>query len=150
MNDTGPSTVDTDRLGSIAVLVIDHHRKSANLVRAILEPFGVSVVSVRSAEEAELMLAAITPDVLICDIVLPGEDGVAFLRRLRGRAGNAARNIPAIATTAAYEEADVHAVRRAGYDVILKKPVDSEQLPQLITRLLATARPAPSVRQAAE
>jgi CheY-like chemotaxis protein len=147
--DTNTSKADAEDLPTIVALVVDGDRRSAEFVRAVLEPRGISVVRVQSAEEADLMLAAITPEVLLCDIALPGEDGLSFMRRLRKATAPAIRNVPTIAMTAAYGKFDARAVREAGFDVFLRKPPDPEQLADTVVLLVAN-RAAPSAQHPAE
>jgi two-component system CheB/CheR fusion protein len=139
----------SEHLAGIAALMVDGDRTSTNLVREVLGPFGVAVVSVGSAEEADVLLPAITPEVLLCDLVLPGEGGLAFIRRIRGRLAPAIRDVPAIAMTSS-SEFDAGAAHRAGFDVLLRKPLDPERLSESVALLVARGRRAMSVGDQAE
>jgi CheY-like chemotaxis protein len=122
---------------NISALVIEDHAESARLLEAVLEPWGVVVITTTTAEEAELMLEAVRPDVILCDIVLPGSDGLTFVRRLRQCSDNRLKSTPAIALTAAYEDVDARTARKAGFDVFLRKPVDPDQLPHIVAFLVS-------------
>lgn len=130
-----PST--SDRL-DMSALVIEDDQESASLLQAILEPWGVFVVRASSAEEAQLMLTTVRPEVILCDIDLPGADGLAFVRWLRASPERRLRTIPAIAMTFRYEDVDGRTAREAGFDVFLRKPVDPDQLPHIVALLVAT------------
>lgn len=84
-------------------------------------------------------LAATSPDLVICDVQLPGVDGLDVLASLRQSEGGKGR-IPFILLTA-YDDADFR--RRAdelGADAYLVKPVDYVELEIIVARLLKQAR----------
>ena len=131
---------------NISALVIEDDHASASLLQAILAPWGVVVVRASSAEEAQVMLATVRPDVILCDIDLPGADGLSFARWLRESSDSRRLDkIPAIALTFRYEDVDARTAREAGFDVFLHKPVDPDQLPHIIALLVARqgGTPAP-------
>jgi DNA-binding response OmpR family regulator len=74
---------------------------------------------------------------VLSDIEMPGEDGMALIRRLR----NDGSRLPVVAVTA-YGSTDdrVHALA-AGFDAYLAKPVDAEELLAVVQRLVARAAP---------
>ncbi|HEV8474112.1 MAG TPA: response regulator [Methylomirabilota bacterium] len=121
----------------ITVLVIEDHLESTALLHAVLEPSGIRVLEARSMEEAQTVLARERPDVILCDLMLPGEDGLAFIRWLRARPAEEDRRIPSVAITAFYERFSVREVRDAGFDVFLQKPLDPDQIPYIVGRLVA-------------
>jgi CheY-like chemotaxis protein len=128
---------------NISALVVEDDRESARLLRAILEPWGVVIMSVSSAEEAQATVATVHPDVILCDINLPGADGLTFVRWLRQHVDARLQRIPAIAMTFRYEDVDARTAREAGFDVFLQKPIDPDQLPHLVALLVAaTGGPA--------
>jgi CheY-like chemotaxis protein len=123
----------------IAVLVVEDHGESLALLHAVLEPAGIRVIAARSAEEARRLLlpSGMRPDVLLCDLVLPGDDGLAFIRWLRAEGPEECRRVPAIAMTAYYERYGTDEVRQAGFDVYIQKPLDPDQIPFTIGLLVA-------------
>ncbi len=124
---------------SIAVLVLEDHGESLALLHAVLEPAGIRVIAARSAEEGKrlILLSGVRPDVLLADLVLPGEDGLAFIRWLRAEAPVECRRVPAIAMTAFYERYGTREVREAGFDMYVQKPLDPDQIPFTIGLLVA-------------
>jgi CheY-like chemotaxis protein len=66
------------------------------------------------------------PDVVICDIGLPGMDGFAVARHLRSEASTA--EVRLLALTGYGQEEDVRNARAAGFDDLLVKPADPERL----------------------
>lgn len=122
----------------ISALVIEDDHESASLLQAILEPWGVVMMRTSSAEEAQMMLATVRPDIILCDIDLPGADGLTFVRWLRESSDPRLDKIPAIALTFRYEDVDARTAREAGFDVFLHKPVDPDQLPHIVALLVAS------------
>jgi ATP-binding cassette subfamily B protein len=84
--------------------------------------------------------AARWPDLLICDIGLPGEDGYAVLRHVRTleaqRGVPLAERIPAIALTGHAEAEDRTRALMAGFQIHLAKPVAPDELLAAIESLL--------------
>ncbi|SRR6266849_5353819 len=91
------SSADRPVLSGITALVVDDHRDSVQLLVAALEPFGVRVITAGSAPEAREVLSAAEVDIIVCDLGLPGENGLEFIRWVRARP--AGRDVPAIAVT---------------------------------------------------
>ena len=124
-------------VGSIVALVIEDYEESVALLHAVLEPAGIQVLAARSAEDARRLMDTAKPDVVLCDLVLPGDDGLAFVRWLRDEGPAESRRVPAIAMTAFYERYGTREVREAGFDVYLHKPLDPDQVPYVVGRLIA-------------
>lgn len=102
---------------------------------ASFAPVGVA----QTVAQAEAMLAPLRPDLILLDIGLPGEDGIALARRIR--AGGHAVEI--IAVTAATSSDVVRASMQLGAVDYLVKPFDQDRLHQslgLFTRRMAMLR----------
>jgi CheY-like chemotaxis protein len=138
----------TPDLLNISALVIEGDRESASLLQAVLEPWGVRVVTTSSTEEAQRMLATFRPDIVLCDIDLPGADGLTFMRWLRASSDARLDKTPAIAMTFRYDDVDARTARAAGFDVFLRKPIDPDQLPHIVALLVASkgGKTAPDAR----
>ena len=118
-------------LRGISVLVVDDEADSRHLARTILEDQGARVTTAASAAEGREFMAADAPDVLVCDIGMPVEDGYDFIMDLRRRG----LKMPAIALTAYARAEDRVKAFRAGFDHHLSKPVEPTELLASITRL---------------
>ena len=93
-----------------------------------------------SAAEAMSPLRSARPDVLVSDIGMPGEDGYAFIRRVRARPPHLGGAIPALALTAyARSEDRMHAIA-AGFQMHLSKPVETAELIIVIASLARDRR----------
>ncbi|HYC88689.1 MAG TPA: ATP-binding protein, partial [Thermoanaerobaculia bacterium] len=113
-------STDLPALDGMWVLVIDDEPMTRDVVAAILRLCKASVVTAESAREGHLRVAERRPDVIVCDIAMPGEDGYDFVRALR--ATNA--HIPVVALTAFSRPEDRDRALSSGFTAFLKKPVD--------------------------
>ncbi|WP_037584439.1 response regulator, partial [Stigmatella aurantiaca] len=82
------------------------------------------------------------PDVVVSDIGLPGEDGHALLKRMRAWAEARDQWLPAIALTAYAGAEDARRAYRAGFQVHMAKPLESDALVESVARLAARDRDA--------
>jgi signal transduction histidine kinase/ActR/RegA family two-component response regulator len=123
-------------LAEIRVLVIDDEPRVRRALALLLGRAGAVVDVVENAEAARAQIAAVPPDVIVCDVTLQAEDGNSFIQRLRA----AGQTIPAIALTAYSTAADVARALDAGFDVHLAKPIDFDRLLEQIGALVAARR----------
>jgi CheY-like chemotaxis protein len=127
------SPVGTDLLRGVHVMVIDDDEDARELLHAVLVYCGAEVLSAESARGALAALGRIQPDVIVCDLVMPGDDGYALVRALQTRA--AVRDVPVIALTAyAHAHAADEAIA-AGFSAYLKKRIEPWDLCRAIDRL---------------
>ena len=131
-----PATPELARLDGVHVLLVDDEPRVREGLTLLLSRVGASVAAASSAAEARDMLARGRPDVLLCDISMPSEDGYAFLRGLRS-SPQPAHDVPAIALTAYASERDRERAAAAGFDAHLAKPVQLQNLAAAIAELLS-------------
>ena len=118
----------------LRLLVVDDQDSARDLVAAIFRRGNASVNTAASVREALQTFNADTPDVVICDLAMPEEDGFDFLNAIR--AINApAKKTPIIALTAFGRPEDRERTLAAGFDAYVKKPVDPEELATLARNL---------------
>src|SRR5258708_1817003 len=77
----GTSMINT--LRGINVLLVEDDEDSQDTMRLMLEMEGAAVACAKSAAEGLRAVFARRPDVLVCDLGLPGADGYAFIRQIR-------------------------------------------------------------------
>jgi PAS domain S-box-containing protein len=116
-----------DALSGVKALVIDDDDGARAVIGTMLTTFGVRVTYAASAFEANELAGSVEPDVLVCDIAMPGEDGYDFIRKLRA-SGSPYALLPAIAVTAYADSADRARALAAGFDAHLAKPIDPRSL----------------------
>jgi CheY-like chemotaxis protein len=117
---------------SLRVLVVEDNRDAAESLRLLLLLSGHRVAVAYSGPAALAAAGEFWPDVVLCDIGLPGGvDGHDVARALRADPEQAVATL--IALSGYGQEEDQRQARQAGFDRHLTKPVD----PQVLTRLLA-------------
>jgi hypothetical protein len=92
-----------------------------------------------SAPEALDRLDQWRPDVLVCDIEMPGEDGYSLIRKVRALATEEQGRIPAVALTAYGRAEDRVRSLSAGYTMHVPKPVDPGELTTIIASIAGRA-----------
>lgn len=138
------------RLSDIRVLVVDNDVEARDVLKQILENVGAVVTTARSAAEAYASIRTDLPDVLICDIGMPVEDGYSLIRRIRGDSDPAIASLPAAALTAYASTQDRLRALEAGFQFHLSKPVTVANLTGIVGVLASRAdwpipQPAPEV-----
>jgi signal transduction histidine kinase len=123
---TGPRP-DGKRL---RILVVEDNRDSADSLRLLLELYGYEVVVAYSGPDGVKAAEEWRPDVVLCDIGLPGLDGYGVAGQLRRNPATAAARV--IAVTGYGSEDDRRKTREAGFDQHMVKPVDPEALRQVL------------------
>lgn len=89
---------------------------------------GWQVEAFERGEDAAEAAIAHRFDVLILDLNLPGEDGIASLRRIRNRDEHASADAPALALTADDRPEQHRHLRRSGFDAVAVKPLSMARL----------------------
>ena len=119
------------------VLVVEDEPGIAQMLAASLAESGFSAVTVGSAGEMDRVLARDSVDLVVLDVMLPGEDGISVCRRLRSTS-----SIPIIMLTALGEEVDRIVGLEVGADDYVTKPFSSRELIARIRALLRRAHGA--------
>ena len=122
-------------LSGLRVLVVDDEPDTLEVLCSALTGRGAVVRSASSSGEALAVLAAWTPDVLISDLGMPGEDGFALIGRVRALGVGHGGNVPAAALTAYVREEDRLRALAAGFQAHIPKPVDPAALTGAVAEL---------------
>jgi signal transduction histidine kinase/ActR/RegA family two-component response regulator len=133
---TAPSGDDVDAVdaGGRYILLAEDNRDAAATLQQLLELSGFQVQVAASGTEAVQAALRRRPDILLCDIGLPGLDGYGVARKLRAHPGWDAVHM--IALTGYGSEEDRQRAMEAGFDDHLAKPV----APDRLLRFLAAGR----------
>ena len=113
------------------ILVIDDDERLRVLLRRFLEESGFRVTDAGSAKEARGILHGIAFDILVIDVMMPGETGIEFLADLRKD-----NSVPALFLTARAETENRIEGLEAGADDYLSKPFEPRELVLRIKRIL--------------
>jgi PAS domain S-box-containing protein len=119
-------------LAGIRALIVDDEEDARELVKTVLAQYGSDVVAACSAAEAfALMTTALygkRPDVIVCDLGMPEEDGYGLLRRVRNWEREQKVYTPAVALTAYGRSEDRMRALMAGFQTHVAKPVEPSEL----------------------
>lgn len=118
------------------LIIEDEPAMRANLVD-VLEMENFHPLAAANGSEGVALAKAEIPDLILCDILMPGLDGHEVLERLRQDSGTA--RIPFIFLTAKGERQDIRSGMNLGADDYLVKPVPVEELLQAIAARLERA-----------
>ena len=113
------------------------------LTKAKLEQEGFEVSLAVNGPALDALLAKKMPDLIVLDLMLPGEDGLSICRRLRAQS-----NVPILMLTARTDEIDRVVGLEIGADDYLGKPFVMRELIARIRAILRRARPAPTTETA--
>ncbi|YAF94070.1 MAG: response regulator [Nodularia sp. CChRGM 3473] len=126
-------------LAGLEILVVDDDEDSRFYISTVLEADGATVMTVASAAAALAILAELQPDICICDIAMPGEDGYSLIRKIRALKPDKVGGVPAIALTAYADSEDRIRALEAGFQMHVAKPIDPEQLVVTIANLISSS-----------
>lgn len=106
------------------ILLIEDNRDNRELMRYLLTAFGHVLLTAENGETGITMALREHPDLVLCDIHLPGADGYAVLRELRGH--SALDAIPIVAVTALAMLGDRDKGLAAGFAGYIAKPIEPQ------------------------
>ena len=129
----------TRRYG-LLVLFIDDDRDYREVMRLLLEGIGFAVVVAADGIEDLDQLKRSQPDLVFCDLAMPGMDGIEFGIRMRG--DMRFRRVPLIAVTGRRDRAALLDSWGAAFDGYLDKPVTADQRAGVIERFARGGRKA--------
>lgn len=122
------------------LLIVDDDRRIRDLISRYLSNQGYRVTTAGDAAEARRRMAGLAFDLVILDVMMPGENGVEFARNLRRENCN----IPILMLTARAETAHRLEGLEAGVDDYLAKPFEPRELALRIASILRRIVPAPA------
>ena len=124
--------------GGAHVLAVDDDARLRRLLRRYLGDNGFLVATARDAADARAKLASLAFDILVLDVMMPGEDGAAFARALRAEGAN-----PPILMLTAMDAPEARiAGLESGADDYLAKPFEPRELALRLRAILRRARSA--------
>ena len=127
------------------VLVIEDNDVTLELMTYMLGAWGHDALTAADGEAGLAVARAESPDIILCDIQMPGIDGYEVARRLK--ADPSLAGVPLIAVTALAMVGDREKAYQAGFDAHVSKPIDASAFMEALTRLLPEqqggSRPTP-------
>jgi two-component system, OmpR family, response regulator len=127
------------------ILVVDDHREIRDLVSRALAKEGFRISTAADGRAMRKALADSRIDLILLDLMLPGEDGLSLCRRLRAES-----NVPIIMLTAKGDEIDRVIGLEMGADDYLAKPFGSRELIARIKAVLRRSRESAAAAHSGE
>jgi two-component system phosphate regulon response regulator PhoB len=121
------------------ILVVEDEPAIQELISYNLELAGHRALRAESAEQALEMVRLELPDLVVLDWMLPGMNGIEFVRRLRS--GKRTQGVPVIMLTARADEQDKLAGLETGADDYLTKPFSPRELNARVKAVLRRRAP---------
>ena len=122
-------------LGGRKLLVVDDEADVRDVLSHVLGRYGARVTTAASVAEALAHFDADSPDMVVSDIGMAGEDGYALLERVRALRTRDGRPVPVVAVTAYATPVDAARIRESGFRAHLVKPVD----PRIVVETVVAA-----------
>jgi CheY-like chemotaxis protein len=139
----GPAGVQAGRLPRLdgrSIVVVEDDRDVREALGFLLESLGARVACAADGLQGLALAADARPDAIVCDLRMPGLDGLALLRRVR--ADRRLARLYVVLYSAAPESEDREWGRAAGFDAVVTKPAGATELVDVLergTRLRAAA-----------
>jgi CheY-like chemotaxis protein len=119
------------------ILIVEDNEANQLLARAVLELEGYEVALAGSADEALQQIDNQTPDLILMDVQLPGQDGLSLTRQLKSDPKTEA--VPVVALTAHAMHGDRELALEAGCAGYIAKPIDTRTFGAEVRQYLGDA-----------
>lgn len=123
MEEASDHDMKQDALSGWRVLVVDDVDDARFLVTYIVKNQGAVVEEASDASNVLNLIEKFEPDLLLCDLCMPGEDGYSLMQRIRSSARDRSMRLPAIAVTAYADQRSQDHARASGFDGVVSKPL---------------------------
>jgi PAS domain S-box-containing protein len=120
-------------LGHMRILIVDDSADTVDMLRRLFEMDGAVVTTASGAAEALEIAGRKDFDAVLSDISMPGMDGFEFVRRLRELARH--KDVPVLAITGFGRPADVERAAAEGFFSHITKPIDVNDLVEMLREL---------------
>jgi signal transduction histidine kinase/ActR/RegA family two-component response regulator len=120
----------------VRVLVVDDHADSRDSSAGILRAAGATVFVAASAKEALAAIREHHPEVMLCDVAMPGEDGYQLMQKVRALDRREDRDLLAAALTAFTSSEDRARAIERGFQLHVSKPVEPARLVEVVAWLV--------------
>jgi PAS domain S-box-containing protein len=134
-DDQKPATDAATLLRDLKVLIVDDEDDVRDFLTQVLCAAGADVASAATAKDGLDLFHRLSPDVLLSDIALPGEDGYVFIREIRALSRDSGGTVRAAALTANARPEDAAHALDAGFDMHIAKPVEPDEIIGIVAGL---------------
>jgi len=125
------------------ILVIEDNPENLELMIYLLKAFGHAPTAASDGEQGLAALERQTPDLIVCDIHLPGIDGYEVARQVNHHPH--CKGVPLVAVTALAMVGDRDKVLAAGFDGYISKPIDPRKFVEQVETFLAAELHKPTL-----
>jgi signal transduction histidine kinase/ActR/RegA family two-component response regulator len=122
-------------LDGLLILAVDDEEDTCQLLVQALTFHGATVITANSAARALTEVIDKSPDVIVSDIGMPGEDGYSLIRKVRALPDENQKKIKAVALTSYARAQDRMQALAAGFQSHVGKPVEPDELATVIASL---------------
>jgi CheY-like chemotaxis protein len=123
-------------LSDLTIVIVEDHDDTRKSIGSYLDRLGANVIGARNAFEGLKVIKNNRPDLVLCDIQMPGGDGFELVREIRFLESDCGGSVPVIAMTAFLRPADRARILKAGFQACLSKPFTPNRLLETILTLL--------------
>ena len=116
------------------VLVVEDSLTDTEVLTRYLRQIGLTVISVQSGEEAQARLQSQKPDLVILDVILPGQSGFELCHSLK--TNDDTKQIPVVICSSKGTEVDRLWGSMLGANAYLSKPIDQQKLMQIVQQFI--------------
>jgi two-component system, chemotaxis family, CheB/CheR fusion protein len=127
-------------LEHVRVLIVEDDPGTRDALTEMLRLCGADVHPAASASEAMQIFERLRPELLVCDIAMPEEDGYGLIRKIRALGPGRGGAVPALALTALATADDRRRALAAGFHAHMAKPVDIGRLRDALADLRGAAK----------
>ena len=121
------------RQGRRTILVVEDYEDVRQMLKILLESEDFRVLDASTGAEALQILKSGHPDIILMDLALPGFDGFETIRRIRKIDGF--QNTPIVILSAFSGPSVYETARRAGTEFVMTKPIDFDELAELLEQI---------------
>ena len=122
-----------NRLSNLRIVIVEDHDETRRYLGIFLGQLGANVVLARNAFEGVEAVKTSRPNLVLCDIKMPGPDGFDVLSEIRALGPAAGGNVPVIAMSALVTRSSA---RMLGFQSCLPKPFTPDNLVETILTAL--------------
>lgn len=115
-------------------LLVEDSLTEVEIISRYLKQLGIQVVWANSCEEAKQHLSATTPDLIVLDVILPGQSGFELCRELKSDPST--DRIPVVLCSTKSTETDKLWGNMLGADAYCPKPVDPQEFERIVRQLV--------------
>jgi two-component system, chemotaxis family, response regulator PixH len=116
------------------VLVVEDTLTEAVIIVGALQNAGFNIIQAASSEDAKIKLGQQKPDLIVLDVVLPGESGFEFCRELKEQPDT--KSIPVVMCSTKDSEMDKFWGMKQGASSYITKPIAPEELVRTVKLLV--------------